>query len=110
MIAIQTIPARNPSTILNSTKAAISRTPTARSFLPACDTASPMHLSVAGPTAGSLKDVRGPRRQVAVKAGQRLRAEDPARPVDPEAERAQAAQEPPAVRGAEHVELVGLLG
>src|SRR3954463_1421124 len=109
-----------PIATLISTHAAISSTPTARAFPPRFESAEPPRVSMfslmtpfwqrVSPAAGFSEQMRRAGRHVPVEPPQRHRAEHPARPVDREAERPQAPQQPPRERAREDAEHVRLLG
>src|SRR5689334_20634090 len=88
----QNTAATTPITILKRIQAAISRTTSATAFIPMFPAASLIGASLSDGSNGSLKEMRRAGRHVTIQTGQRDRAHDPARPVDREAEPAQAPQ------------------
>src|SRR5215212_1917324 len=97
-----------PMTILNRIQPPIRARATTSALRVVERRASLMPPIVARGLRGPLEQMRRPRRRVAVKPRKRLRAHHPAGPEDREAERAQAAQEPPRERGGEHRQPVRL--
>src|SRR3954453_8028037 len=97
-----------PITILNRIHAPTRASTITRALRTAERTESLMPRIVSEALKLPLKEVRRPRRRVPVQPGQRLRAHHPSRPEHGEAERSEAAQQPPGEGRGEHVQVLGL--